>query len=376
MKVLATEDGAPITTEAGAPIALEFGFSTGLDALDLLAGRQGQFGWSIRYEYLDFERNLLDELETVAPGTVGWSASGGRSARSLTGLRLPPAHPLVANAHRVRVVWIIAGQEFPVGTFEYLDGDLVSGPGGDWTETAAMPDSSGALAWPLSDAVALAPGDPLVDAFAALAAVGEIPPELLDLDASELAVGADGLVFAGAGSSVIGALGQVSTLLAWLPPHFTNDDRLRGRRVPSPEDDEPDFVLTTAGEEATILADTLKRSSPAQRPNLYIASTTSPTGIPFTQRISLPKVGGIRPAYVDVDGASSSEQVYEALRAAARADRSTTRTVTFEIPPNPLFDAYPIVELDGERFLGQSWDLPGDGSPMTVVVSRSYIDDA
>lgn len=340
----------------------------GRSAPDVFAGVGGQTAWTVRYDVLDIDGNKQDELHPYAVGTVTWDPSN-RIQRILDGLRLDPTEvpKLIRGQSKIEPVFVIesAGYEHALGRFTYFGGPKVTVDGDDWIDCAPLWDRCYQLEQKSREPMGVNPGVLLTTAFVAVANAGAVPTADMDVSSSTVKLGPTPLAYPkGSGTTRMALLRQLASLMGFLPPGFSQADRLVVRPVPQPDDEWPTFVYTD-GENATVTAGSISQNtSVADRPNVYQVASTAPSAvqlsgeyqIPSTFENSVENLGGVEiVASKTIDGFETAAQCTAAAKAWAQQDYAVVQVVEWTCDvPDPRHDQWDVCEVNDLRLL-ESW---------------------
>lgn len=351
----------------------------------ILEGGTGQRTEHIRFDVQDPDGNAADFVcHPTAPGTVTWNPSN-RITRTLTGVTFDPTDSarLRAGYHRIAPKWVLStGDEYPLGVFLYLGGNRKELAGGTWIEAVSMQDRGFQLNQKLAQSFAVPQSSVLTTALAALVATQGITDT--NITPSDTTTANLPLVALTGDKTLIDVADELTDLLGYLPSYFDATGTFTARPIPNPADDVADVVYQTSGQNSMVIADSVVRSSTiTARPNTFIvrstAATDAPVGgiymVPASADNSVENLGFQITDVFDMDGLASSADAVAAAKARAQRSTEVVETVTFDTVPNPIHDAWNIVELDGVPYLEQSWTL--DLTPEAKhshVVSAVYAD--
>lgn len=359
---------------------------------DILAGLYGQVRWSIRWELLDGDSNLTDVLHPSKVGNITWDPSN-RIQRILDGVEFDPVErvKLTRGVSRIRPIFEIpdAGYEHALGVFTWFGGSKASQAGGDWETGAPLWDRCYQLDQKPNDAVGIAAATQLTTAAAGIAGGGGIPTGDLQIVTAAQTLGAQPLAWPiGSNTTRLAILRQLASLLGYLPPGFSQADKLVMRPVPQPDDEWPTFVYVD-GENAAMTRDTLVESTTvADRPNTYIVLSASSSPAPLVGTFRIPSsfensesaIGFAIVATKTIDGFSTQAQVDAAAKAWAQQDYAVVRIWEWETGPEPTHDQWDIVEIDDgttrERGLEFWHQLDCNTGKMKHRAKKVYLDAA
>lgn len=336
-----------------------------MTATDILDGLTGQRVEDVRFEVLDADANYVDVCHPVAEtGSVTWDPSN-RISRKLSGVQFDPdeAATLTAGVNRIRPVWLVGGSEYPLGVFRYLGGARSEHAGEWFTDAAPMQDRGYQLKNLIRSSYNVPAVAVLTDVFADVAAGAGITD--LDVTASGVVNGLVPLNWFGGETTRINILDRLTDLLGYLPSYFDNTGCLVARPVPVPTDDAPDHVYADGDNARVVSESETEVLAVTDRPNIYIARSTTPSGspvvgiyeVPETYENSYARTGDEVPFFIDMDGLATTAQATEVARRRAQRDMAVVRTVTFDTVPDPRHDSWGVVEWNGERMLETGWTL-------------------
>jgi hypothetical protein len=335
---------------------------------DIFAGLAGTVSWTIRYDVLDRDGSKQEELHPFEVGTITWDPSN-RIQRILDGVRLDPTEvpKLTRGVSKIEPVFEVesAGYEYSMGRFTFFGGQRITVDGNEWLDCVPLWDRCYQLEQASRDPMGVDPSTLLTAALVSVAGAGGIPIEDMDVSSSTARLGAAPLAFPkGSGKTRMSLLRQIASLMGFLPPGFSQADRLVLRPVPQPDDEWPTFVYAD-GENATITGGSItENTAVADRPNVYQVLSSQPSSvqlsgeyqIPETFENSVANLGGIEiVASKTVDGFETAAQCAAAALAWAQQDYAVVQVLEWECDvPDPRHDQWDVCEVNGTRLL-ESW---------------------
>lgn len=348
---------------------------------------RGQRQATFRFELFDgTDGTLLGNVQPSRDQAPTLTHDTSRTIkRSVSPFVLPPGQlpvPLNPVRHRVRIFMVIAGVDYPLGTFMFTNTVEIVSTGGTWISSTLLDEMF------LVD-------QKISQAFAprTFSLVSNINTEGIELCLQRLLEDLP-IQFSVASTSYISATswaigtnrGQIISELAltgdYMPPWFDNTNVLRFERNIDPANEIPDFdwdsyqvVLTDSITTSNNLLEVPNRiivvSNATTSGQLETAPIVGAYDIPASAPHSIFNRGFVIPDVYDLAVEDQGQATAVARSIAQR--QLIFESVELSTIPDPRHDSNDVIRWDGENWLELSWSLQlTEGSEMRHMMRKVY----
>lgn len=356
-------------------------------------GGLGQRAEGFRFQLLDRWNSFVAELPVDYEGARITNNINRKVKRSLSGLTLPPSvtADIDTLTERVKAFYVdSAGVFWPLGVFLFADASrdrsnfgsaqFTTGPGPGAFTTGTLLDQLVILDQPTRGVTFGAPGDLVYDLLVQQVELGggivNYEIEATDATVAEWTVWKPEV-------TRLQVINDLAAMAGFYSLYFDNDGVAILRSVPSLGAVEPTL---TYGPGNVIAGSIRETDDLLDAPNVYLVVNSGMAGggpvwgewkVPADAPHSEARRGRPVVKRYDVQGVSSNAQAARIAKSRGQADFATYRWLNFAAPIDPRHDTYDVVGWeDGERYRGQSWNMPlVAGGDMTHELRRIWSDD-
>lgn len=339
-------------------------------------------GISQRSETIRFD--ILDNFNTPTGRTLDVSREDVPSVtvdtdrsikRTLDGVTLLPSAVVDIFSERVRPVWVVDGEEYPLGVFLFAeDSDSIHTYG--TLSECDLVDQALILDQDLSETVNY-DQENITAALQEQANLAGIVSTNIENTSADVA---QPTAWAAGRDTRLKVMEDLCELAGFLPPYFDNDGTLVCRSTP--DFSTPDF---TYGLDTVVIADSIYASSDLLRaPNRYLViDTGSPDqeiagifDVPISLPFSIANRGFVVQKTIDMQGLESNAAAERAAQSAYLKDANTFGWLAFATTPKPDHDIFNTIAFDGDVYREQGWSLPLSAGSEMQHDCRKVIFDA